>query len=192
MSRFCLLQSGHFRPATFAHMGTPGVEGAPRGEIRQICHLSTQTYLLGRYIRIRVRDGCEQRCRIRVPGSPEEGFLSCQLNDLSGIHQPAAPDCGRARPSGCATPARFAGEGGGAPAAQSPARRRRAPIGELRAGIDVAGTASAESGVAGGRHHAHSRTPRTADEPMHLIAAIWPVPPYGIQRSFSMGSPWLR
>ncbi len=67
-------------------MGTPGVEGAPRGKIRQICHLSTQTYLLGRYIRIRVRDGCEQRCRIRVPGSPEEGFLSCQLNDLSGIH----------------------------------------------------------------------------------------------------------
>ena len=91
MARFCLLQSGYFRPATFAYMGTPGVEGAPRREIRQICHLSTQKYLLGRYIRIRVRDGCEQRCRIRVPGSPEEGFLSCQLNDLSGIR---APDCG--------------------------------------------------------------------------------------------------
>ena len=58
------------------------------------------------------------------------------------------------------------------------------------AGTDVAGTASAQTGVAGGRLPVHFWTHRTANGPTHLKAAIWQVPPHGMQTAFSMGQSW--
>ena len=55
-----------------------------------------------------------------------------------------------------------------APTGGAPQRRRRWGA---SAGTDVAGTASAETGV-GGRRRAHSCTRRTANEPTHLKAPI--------------------